>query len=120
MAGRYHGPIMQPKVRAASALGICSKRRMSSLKASSELVLPRPLGTLRFVAAWLVPWRPAFRTTAAQSKLKFHAHHRDASGRHIAKYGTHEPLVTRWMAEFLGAAPRGIVIDIGANLGWHA
>jgi FkbM family methyltransferase len=82
--------------------------------------MPRPLGTLGFVAAWLVPWRPAFRTTAARSKLKFFAHHRDAIGRHIAKYGTHEPLVTRWMAEFLNAAQAGIVIDIGANLGWHA
>jgi FkbM family methyltransferase len=82
--------------------------------------MPRPLGTLGFVAAWLVPWRPAFRTTAAESKLKFFAHHRDAIGRHIAKYGTHEPLVTRWMDEFLDAAQPGIAVDIGANLGWHA
>jgi len=93
---------------------------MNSPKSSPQLVLPRPLGTLAFVAAWLVPWRPAFRSTAAQSKLRFYAHHRDAIGRHIAKYGTHEPLVTRWMAEFLSAAQRGIAIDIGANLGWHA
>ena len=88
--------------------------------ASFHLTLPRPLGTLNFVAAWLMPWRPAFRTTAGQSKLAFYAHHRDAIGRHIAKYGSHEPLVTRWMAEFLSVAHRGIVIDIGANLGWHA
>jgi len=93
---------------------------MNPPKSPSQLVLPRPLGTLAFVAAWFVPWRPAFRTAAEQSKLKFYAHHRDAIGRHIAKYGTHEPLVTRWMAEFLSAAPRGIAIDIGANLGWHA
>lgn len=93
---------------------------MSSPKSASHLALPRPLGTLGFVAAWLVPWRPAFRTTAAESKLKFFAHHRDAIGRHIAKYGIHEPLVTRWMGEFLDAAQRGIAIDIGANLGWHA
>ena len=72
---------------------------MSVSIAILPLALPRPLGTLGFVAAWLVPWRPAFRTTAAESKLKFFAHHRDAIGRHIAKYGTHEPLVTRWMAE---------------------
>jgi FkbM family methyltransferase len=57
---------------------------------------------------------------AAQSGLAFHVHHRDTIGRHIAKYGTHERLVTRWMAELLGAARRGIVVDIGANLGWHA
>jgi FkbM family methyltransferase len=82
--------------------------------------LPRPLGTLKFLGAWLVPWRPAFCVRAAGSDLAFFVHHRDTIGRHIAKYGTHEPLVTRWMAEFLNAAPRGIAIDIGANLGWHA
>ena len=67
-----------------------------------------------------MPWRPAFGVRAAGSDLAFFVHHRDTIGRHIAKYGTHEPLVTRWMAEFLSAAPRGIAIDIGANLGWHA
>jgi FkbM family methyltransferase len=82
--------------------------------------IPRPLGTLKFLGAWLVPWRPAFGVRAAGSNLAFFVHHRDTIGRHIAKYGTHEPLVTRWMAEFLSAAPRGIAIDIGANLGWHA
>jgi FkbM family methyltransferase len=82
--------------------------------------LPRPFGTLKFLGAWLVPWRPAFCVRAAGSDLAFFVHHRDTIGRHIAKYGTHEPLVTRWMAEFLNAAPRGIAIDIGANLGWHA
>ena len=81
---------------------------------------PRPLGTLAYAAAWLVPWRAIYRSRAAGSKLAFYAHRADAIGRHIAKYGTHEPLVTRWMDEFLNAAPRGIVVDVGANLGWHA
>jgi FkbM family methyltransferase len=80
---------------------------------------PRPFGTLIFLSAWLTPWRPAYRIRAAESKLAFFVHYRDAVGRHIAKYGTHEPLVTRWMAEFL-VAGRGLVIDVGANLGWHA
>ena len=83
----------------------------------AELKLPRPLGTLAFVAAWFVPWRPAFRIHAAESGLAFFVHHRDTIGRHIAKYGTHEPLVTRWMADYLSAAGRGIVVDVGANLG---
>jgi FkbM family methyltransferase len=81
---------------------------------------PRPSGTLAFLAAWLVPWRPAYRVRAEPSGLSFVVHHRDTIGRHIAKYGTHEPLLTRWMAEFLAVAPRGLVIDVGANLGWHA
>jgi FkbM family methyltransferase len=81
---------------------------------------PRPLGTLKYLSAWLVPWRPVYCVRAAQSGLAFFVHRRDAIGRHIAKYGTHEPLVTRWIAEFLGASRRGIVVDVGANLGWHA
>ena len=84
------------------------------------LTLPRPLGTLCYLIAWLVPWRPAFRVRAAQSGLTFYVHHRDTIGRHIAKYGTHEPLVTRWLNDYLAAAKPGIAIDVGANLGWHA
>lgn len=86
----------------------------------ADLKLPRPLGTLKFLAAWLTPWRSAYRIRAAESGLTFFVHHRDTIGRHIAKYGTHEPLVTRWIAEYLDAARRGIVVDVGANLGWHA
>jgi FkbM family methyltransferase len=82
--------------------------------------IPRPIGTLVFLAAWLMPWRPAFKAHAKDSKLSFYVHWRDLIGRHIAKYGVHEPLITGWMADTLAAAPaRGIVIDVGANLGWH-
>ena len=112
---------------AARSIGKCSTLRLMSLSKaglpdspSFSLALPRPLETLMFLSAWLVPWRPAFRTHASESKLAFFVHHRDTIGRHIAKYGTHEPLVTRWMAEFLSAGRRGIVVDVGANLGWHA
>ena len=27
---------------------------------------------------------------------------------------------TRWLENYLGSAPKGIFIDVGANLGWHA
>jgi FkbM family methyltransferase len=82
--------------------------------------IPRFGGTAVFLAAWLMPWRPAFKTRAAGSHLKFFAHHRDLIGRHIAKYGTHEPIPTRWLDSFLSKGPPGIFIDVGANLGWHA
>lgn len=83
--------------------------------------IPRPIGTATFLLAWLTPWRPAFRTRAKDSKLSFYVHWRDLIGRHIAKYGVHEPLLTNWIAGYLDAAQaRGIFVDIGANLGWHA
>jgi FkbM family methyltransferase len=66
-----------------------------------------------------VPWRPAIRVRAKPSKLSFFVHWRDAAGRHIAKYGHHESLLTRWMSKYLSNSPQGIFVDVGANLGWH-
>jgi FkbM family methyltransferase len=77
------------------------------------------MGTAAFLLAWLVPWRAAFRIRANKSKLRFFAHWRDLSGRHIAKYGVYEPLLTKWISDRLLASPPGIFVDIGANLGWH-
>ena len=82
--------------------------------------LVRPVGTLFFLLAWLTPWRPAFRARAKQSKLSFFVNRRDIIGRHIAKYGAHEPLLTQWISEHLATSPRGIFVDVGANLGWYA
>ncbi len=82
--------------------------------------IPRPLGTLAFLSAWLVPWRPAFRVRAGQSKLTFLVHRRDLAGRHIAKYGAYEPVLTQWISDYLATSPAGIFVDVGANLGWHA
>jgi FkbM family methyltransferase len=82
--------------------------------------IPRIGGTAAFLAAWLAPWRPAFQVRSREKGLKFFVHHRDLIGRHIAKYGTHEPIPTRWIDSYLRDAPSGIFIDVGANLGWHA
>lgn len=81
---------------------------------------PRVAGTLRYLAAWLRPWQPIFRVSAAESGLIFFAHRRDAIGRHIAKYGAHEPELTRWIRHHLAVSPPGLFLDAGANLGWHA
>ena len=78
------------------------------------------LDVLSFYASWLVPWRPVIRVRARATRLPFFVHRRDAIGRHIAKYGEHEPALTRFVAARLAAAAPGIVIDVGANFGWHA
>ncbi|HWP27438.1 MAG TPA: FkbM family methyltransferase [Xanthobacteraceae bacterium] len=83
------------------------------------MTFPRPLGMLAFLCAHLAPWRP-LRTRAAASRLVFYVHHRDAIGRHIAKYGAHEPLLTSWLEQYLAQARPGLFIDVGANIGWHA
>ena|SRR5579864_8080980 len=78
------------------------------------------LQAIAYYAAWLVPWRPVLRVRARSSRLGFFVHRRDAIGRHIAKYGAHEPALTHFIAKRLAAASPGIVIDVGANFGWHA
>lgn len=83
------------------------------------VTVPNFVGTLAFLISWLT-WRPTFRVRSPQSKLTFFVHRRDAIGRHIAKYGTHEPLLTKWLSDYLTAAQPGLFIDVGANLGWHA
>ena len=85
----------------------------------ANLTLPRPVGMLQYLTARLMPWRRSFRARAAPSDLVFNVTPNDVIGRYIAKYGVHEPLLTRWIGDFLAAAPRGIVVDVGANLGWH-
>ena len=60
------------------------------------ICIARQVGTLIFLLAWLVPWRPAFRTRAKQSKLSFFVNWRDLgssssilSGACIAMAATH-------------------------------
>jgi FkbM family methyltransferase len=77
------------------------------------------LQTLKFFGAWLVPWRQAFLTRAEPSKLQFFVSHRDGIGRQVAKRGGIEPQLTAWIGERLRQSPKGIVIDVGANIGWH-
>jgi FkbM family methyltransferase len=75
---------------------------------------------MQFFGAWLVPWRQAFLTQAEPSKLRFFVSHRDGIGRQIAKYGCIEPQLTAWIGARLQQSAKGIVIDVGANLGWHS
>ena len=100
---------------------LASNNTRGGQRAAQPMIrIPRSGGTAAFLAAWLVPWRPAFKIQAANSRLKFFVHYRDLIGRHIAKYGTHEPIPSRWIHDYLTGKPPGMFIDVGANLGWHA
>jgi FkbM family methyltransferase len=82
--------------------------------------LPHLPGALTYAAAWLIPWRSVYRVRPHDSNLTFLVHRRDVIGRHITKYGTHEAALTAWIGRHLADSPRGIVVDVGANMGWHA
>jgi FkbM family methyltransferase len=82
--------------------------------------LPTSLGAFSYLAAWLLPWRSIYRVRARESNLAFFVHRRDAVGRHIAKYGAHEPDLTRWITDRLASCQSALFVDVGANVGWHA
>ncbi|WP_165435502.1 FkbM family methyltransferase [Bradyrhizobium sp. Leo121] len=75
---------------------------------------------MKLLLAWMMPQGTSFQTYATGSKLRFFVQCRDVIGRHIAKYGRFEPQLTDWIGEYLQNRPKGIVVDVGANLGWHA
>jgi len=99
---------------------VTSDKRSTDRSLSGMFRLPSPVGMLAYAAAWLVPWRPLFRARPHDTNLVFLVHRRDAIGRHIAKYGAYESTLTTWMARHLATSSPGIVVDVGANLGWHA
>jgi FkbM family methyltransferase len=81
--------------------------------------LPSSTGAPTYFAAWLVPWRPIFRVRSARFDLSLFVHRKDVIGRHVAKYGEYEPVLTQSIDERLQVASRGLFIDVGANVGWH-
>ncbi|MEM1262776.1 MAG: FkbM family methyltransferase [Pseudomonadota bacterium] len=52
--------------------------------------------------------------------LSFRVRAEDVVGRHIYKYGLHEPAMTRWLQQNLSLQDGDVVIDIGANIGWYS
>jgi FkbM family methyltransferase len=112
-SGSAIGPLNRAPLQRLSERGL---KHWQAARAMTRVRIP---GALAYFSAWLVPWQPVFRAPA-DSGLTFYAHRRDVIGRHIAKYGAHEPQLTRWIAERLAASKPGLFIDAGANIGWHA
>jgi FkbM family methyltransferase len=44
----------------------------------------------------------------------------DVVGRHLYKYGAHEPEITVFLKEFLKFEDGDVVFDVGANIGWYS
>jgi FkbM family methyltransferase len=51
-------------------------------------------------------------------KLRFRS--ADVMGRHVYKYGVHEPDLTAFLLDSLDLGAGSVFVDIGANLGWYS
>lgn len=58
--------------------------------------------------------------TAQADGLEFRVKTEDVVGRHLYKYGRHEPEMTAWLMKAVAPADGDVIIDIGANIGWYA
>jgi len=114
------GNLAAAGVAAKVGFGLARRRCATYGRLLHMFRIPRLAGMVAFAAAWLNPWRSLYRVHTTESKLSFVVHRRDGIGRHIAKYGAHEPGVTAWIARHLKDSPPGIFVDVGANIGWHA
>ncbi|MEO0997168.1 MAG: FkbM family methyltransferase [Pseudomonadota bacterium] len=81
---------------------------MSALKAASYAIQ-------RFVLR-----REYLTAQSSVLGLKFRVKTRDVVGRHIYKYGRHEPAMTGFLLNGLEVGAGDVLIDIGANIGWYS
>lgn len=58
--------------------------------------------------------------TAHADGLSFRVKTEDVVGRHLYKYGRHEPEMTAFLMRTLQPRDGDVIIDIGANIGWYA
>ena len=56
----------------------------------------------------------------ARYDLRMHVKAEDVVGRHIYKYGAHEPGATAFLTKTLEFRDGDVAIDIGANIGWYS
>ncbi|MEL7536381.1 MAG: FkbM family methyltransferase [Pseudomonadota bacterium] len=78
------------------------------------------LRSAAYVLQRFVLQRPYLTAHADVFGLRFRVKTEDVVGRHIYKYGQHEPAMTRWLSEHIEFADGDVVIDIGANIGWYS
>lgn len=78
------------------------------------------LQSLKFVAHRHLLGSKTLNARAPEFGLDLKVKARDVIGRHIYKYGAHDPVMTRFLKEVLELHPGDVVLDIGANIGWYS
>jgi FkbM family methyltransferase len=64
--------------------------------------------------------RQSLIAPATHFGLDLHVKTEDVVGRHLYKYGAHEPATTEFLEHFLKLEDGDVVVDIGANIGWYS
>ncbi len=64
--------------------------------------------------------RQSLIAPTAHFNLQLRVKTEDVVGRHLYKYGAHEPATTEFLKRYLKFQDDDVAIDIGANIGWYS
>ena len=64
--------------------------------------------------------RPRLLAKANHFDLRLRVRTDDVIGRHIYKYGAHEPETTHFLERTLDVRDGDVMLDVGANIGWYS
>ena len=75
---------------------------------------------LKYVVKRFILRRESLIAPTSHFGLQFHVKTEDVIGRHLYKYGEHDPELTAFLKSTLVFEDGDVVLDIGANVGWYS
>lgn len=76
--------------------------------------------SLKYVINRFILKRDTLTAPTPKYGLSLRVKTEDVVGRHLYKYGVHEPDATNYLLEHLKLEPGDVVFDIGGNIGWFS
>jgi FkbM family methyltransferase len=74
----------------------------------------------KYVINRFILQRKSLIAPTAHFDLSLRVRTEDVVGRHLYKYGAHEPATTEYLKEHLQLRDGDVVLDVGANIGWYS
>lgn len=82
--------------------------------------LPMNFQPVKYVINRFILRRQSLIAPTAHLGLQLRVKTEDVVGRHLYKYGTHEPATSEFLKHYLKFQDGDVAIDIGANIGWYS
>jgi FkbM family methyltransferase len=83
-------------------------------------MIKAPLRSLAYLCNRWILGRSELLAEIPRFQLRFRVRAADVNGRHLYKYGVHEPEVTRFLVNTLEVSAGDVILDVGANIGWYS
>lgn len=75
---------------------------------------------LKYIVKRFILRRESLIATTSHYGIELHVKTEDVIGRHLYKYGAHDPDSTSFLERFVTFERNDVVLDIGANIGWYS